>query len=161
LLRTGLRLAIGPRLARVANQADMFGRFVWTWCAFHLAGKDEGKRYIAYRKIWQIFGDLSVATLAPDSVENAFHARGGGGVQAEGGRLSMARLCSGEAAGFYRLEKLGGVAFRWTSPIAVVRISSPDLNFDWLESVTLELLDIRPLEAKSVFLYHATLYLGA
>jgi GT2 family glycosyltransferase len=153
LLRACLRVAIPASPVRIAPPLAAFYRFVRAGCAFYLAGKDDRRRYAAYQKLWQTLGDLSVATLPLKTVKTGGAATAAARTPSTR-QVCMARLRPGEAAGFHGLENLGNRSFRWTSPIAVVRIPESEGKIKQLESVTWEILQARPLGPKAVCLFH-------
>jgi hypothetical protein len=118
LLRLRLALVLPAAANRWAGAWSPALRSVAAWVRFHRPLQDDHRSYAAFTDLWRAVGDLALAT----------------------------RARSGHAWGFHEPESLDGTSFRWTGPIAPLRLDGPG-------PVVLELLDVREIGPDDVLVY--------
>jgi len=118
LLRLRLAVALGPRAARWGAAGSPAMRCVTAWLRFQRPLQDEDRCYAAFADLWRAVGDLALAT-AP--------------------RTAPAR-------GLHEPESLDGTPFRWTGPIASLRVEGPG-------PVVVDLLGVRDIGPGDVLAY--------
>jgi hypothetical protein len=120
---------------RSFSAVSLASRFLLTWLRYHLA-RDDDTAYTRYLRLWQLFGDLSVAT---DSLEDD-----GAIPPSDAESLTASDLEHGW--GLHRVESLDGVSFRWTDVFTAVPLAAVETP----DAIALNILPVRPLKGRDV-----------
>lgn len=138
----GKGLLLWQRMMQVPRIAF---EFVATWLKFKNSGLSEEAAYAIFKRVWQTYGDLSVALQGPLRDEaHPLPRRIEAGQPCHVGEMDAAFL-----AGCHALEHHEGTDFRWTAPISLWRFKP----MDQVPQVTLEFIEARPLKAREIRLW--------
>jgi len=133
------RPALAVLRSRLSFAAAAARRFAHAWLGFRLAAGDEERSYAAYSRLWESFGELSVALERPRLPRELSRAT----------VYPVAELEAAELAGFHAVERANGVGFRWTGPVAMIRFERRPPP----RQVVLDVLGIRALDGDQVHAY--------
>lgn len=140
-----------PGVIRFFRALTLLKQFVQSWLEFHFAGKDDDLRYQAYCRMWQTFGDLSVASYRAGTVSPQIPATSAeeiGTIET----INLGEANESNVAGFYGPEKMEGRVFRWSAPVAIIRFARLS-NQEVPKRIKVETVPVRPLDPAEVIVF--------